>query len=655
MTVSRAEETVLSENPSAATQVSGDEDQLTASFYYANPYAPVHSSPEAFRSAANTEDEDIPEITVSNAEELVPEYRDFMVKRVSRFKVVINAETEGDYNALINEVKADVDEVMTEKVFAHTGNPEEGDYLKYQYENQGYDMNAGIQYDGQKYLCSLTFTFHIDYYTTSEQEQEVTERLGEVFAELGLDEKSDYEKVKAIHDYIAANTVYDYVHLGDESYKLQYTAYGALINGTSVCQGYANLFYRMCLETGIDNRIISGQGEGNNGWEAHAWNIVKLGDLYYHLDVTWDDPTVEGNPDYLRYDYFLKGKNTFAKDHRAEGVYVTEEFAQEYPISEEDYVRSYWDDYPDDRPSLVSASLLLSGEIGVNLYMKLPAFNGADYSNSYMEFTVSGLDGTTTTVPMDENAKSSDGRMYKFTCYVNSVQMADSISAVYHYHVNGDEETVEYEYTVKRYMENLGSYDDIDNEAKELAKALADYGHYVQQYMADVKGWTVGTDHAEMDQYYLEDPGSYAKKYADSFNNDILNGHCDLLSNLAVSLKLDSSTSINIYFDVAEDFSGDIKAVDADTETVYEVKKVGRSKYMAVIPDIPAHLLNTKYHIDLDLRTDDIVYATRLNVAAADYAKLCLLKQDITENEKNAMVALCRYADQAAEYKKTHQ
>ena len=77
---------------------------------------------------------------------------------------------------------------------------------------------------------------------------------------------------------------YDYTNLNDDNYKLKYTAYAAMCNGTAVCQGYSNLLYRMLLEAGVDCRIISGIGVSG----GHAWNIVRLGDLYYNVDATWD-------------------------------------------------------------------------------------------------------------------------------------------------------------------------------------------------------------------------------------------------------------------------------------------------------------------------------------------------------------------------------
>ena len=146
---------------------------------------------------------------------------------------------------------------------------------------------------------------------------------------LDLDTKSEYEKVKAIYDYIASHVTYDEDNLGNDSYKLKHTAYAALVNGTSVCQGYATLFYRMCLAAGLDARVIT--GSDMPGYSDHAWNIVRIGNLYYNIDVTWDAGWEPEN-----YDYFLRGQDTF-ESHYRDGEYDTTAFHAEYPMSATDY------------------------------------------------------------------------------------------------------------------------------------------------------------------------------------------------------------------------------------------------------------------------------------------------------------------------------
>lgn len=129
---------------------------------------------------------------------------------------------------------------------------------------------------------------------------------------------SEYEKIKAIHDFLVTNTVYD-----DENYKkktipsISYTAYGVLVLGKGVCAGYSRAFKLLCNRLGIESLVVSGDatGEGSGG---HAWNIVRIGNFYYHIDVTWDDPVPEdpiSGRTKLRYDYFLISDSMIAKDH----------------------------------------------------------------------------------------------------------------------------------------------------------------------------------------------------------------------------------------------------------------------------------------------------------------------------------------------------
>lgn len=174
-------------------------------------------------------------------------------------------------------------------------------------------------------LYYFTVKYSVTYYTDFNQEQQVSARVSQVLSSLGLTGQNDYTKIKKIYDYICSNVTYDYSHLSDPTYQLQYTAYAALINGTSVCQGYAVLFYRMALQSGVDARLISGTGNGG----PHAWNIVKIGSYYYNLDSTWD----AGNSYYY---YFLKNDSSFG-NHGRDLDYATPEFYQRYPMAAENY------------------------------------------------------------------------------------------------------------------------------------------------------------------------------------------------------------------------------------------------------------------------------------------------------------------------------
>ena len=211
---------------------------------------------------------------------------------------------------------------LADQIFICTSESDEGDYLKQ--HNGGMSWNYEAAFDGS--TTTFSYELRTSYYTTLEQEQEVADRIGEVLADLSLVGLSDYEKAKKIYDYIAINVSYDYEHLGDSSYMLSHTAYAALIQETAVCQGYASLFYRMAHEAGLSVRIVTGSVDG----EAHAWNMVKIGDLYYYVDTT--HASSSGNRD----DYFLKGSISFA-DRQLDSDYLSADFTSEFPMSEFDY------------------------------------------------------------------------------------------------------------------------------------------------------------------------------------------------------------------------------------------------------------------------------------------------------------------------------
>ncbi len=63
------------------------------------------------------------------------------------------------------------------------------------------------------------------------------------------------------------------------------TAYGALINGSAIGEGYAMGYKALCDELVIECYVVLGEKDGT----PHAWNIVALDNYYYHIDVSMCD------------------------------------------------------------------------------------------------------------------------------------------------------------------------------------------------------------------------------------------------------------------------------------------------------------------------------------------------------------------------------
>lgn len=274
--------------------------------------------------------------TVMSAEKMTEVVRSLFLNRVESGSITFNIS------------KAEIPEVTELKTFfryfvrkavAHNGYPDQGDYLMYQYG--GFNAKYSYYPDDARYRGTVTFT--LQYYTNADQEKDVTDYVESVLDRLDLEGLHDIEKIRRIYKYICSRFEYDYEHLNDSSDYLKYTAYGGILRGKMVCQGFANLFYRMLLEEGIDTRIISGKA-GESTYEAgqrHAWNIVKLMDWYYNMDATWDSNY--GNNEY-NYKYFLKSMDNFQNHFRGNTSdsfvydYDTEAFSNEYPMSPADYI-----------------------------------------------------------------------------------------------------------------------------------------------------------------------------------------------------------------------------------------------------------------------------------------------------------------------------
>ena len=193
-----------------------------------------------------------------------------------------------------------------------------GDYLRWQHTGKSCTMKKMPLASGYQYTFTYTpYTEYFDaiWFTTNAQEAALTNYIrNTILPQLSLGGKTTYQKVQAIYNWITANVKYDYSHMNDPTYWPQYTAYAAAVQKKAVCQGYANLFYRLANDAGIDCRIITGKAYNGTQTEDHAWNIVRMGDdKYYCLDATWDAGL---KPE--KYEYFLKGLTSFSRDHRAE-------------------------------------------------------------------------------------------------------------------------------------------------------------------------------------------------------------------------------------------------------------------------------------------------------------------------------------------------
>lgn len=174
-----------------------------------------------------------------------------------------------------------------------------------------YTMTSGKIVSMSIGLNSSAAAMRADY------DAEVKAVLAELFPN-GTADMTKAEIALAIHDYIVLHTRYDH----NQTNSNMYNAYGALVNGIAVCQGYSLLYIDLLGEMGIESYFVS------SSTLNHGWNIVKTEAGWHHTDVTWDDPSIPettGDNDrmgYCRHTYFLNTQNDFKQSHaNKSGVY----------------------------------------------------------------------------------------------------------------------------------------------------------------------------------------------------------------------------------------------------------------------------------------------------------------------------------------------
>lgn len=163
--------------------------------------------------------------------------------------------------------------------------------------------------------------YYADGITSKKQIEKYEKELEKITKDIinKTEGKTDFEKIRVVHDYLVDTVSYDGSLKGTNSHNLL----GALIDKTCVCEGYSKAFKYILNKMGFNNIIAVGKARSIKGTEVHSWNYVKVNNNWYAVDPTWDDPTGDGAV-FGRYKYFMVGRKQIFKDH-------TEEEGIKYP------------------------------------------------------------------------------------------------------------------------------------------------------------------------------------------------------------------------------------------------------------------------------------------------------------------------------------
>ncbi len=184
---------------------------------------------------------------------------------------------------------------------------------------------------------SLEVTYVLSAEETEFMQTESLKKAAEIAAEITNDGMSDYEKEKAINQYLCEQSSYqdeilEYINedgtISEDAvleYANSFTPYGILCENKGVCESYAEAFLLIAKAAGMDAIIETGRMENVN----HEWNRVNIDGNWYSLDVTNNDRDILPNcyfnlPDELAASVFIQSSDAmldaFILNYTAEGL-----------------------------------------------------------------------------------------------------------------------------------------------------------------------------------------------------------------------------------------------------------------------------------------------------------------------------------------------
>lgn len=207
--------------------------------------------------------------------------RIFLENKYAKYDFDIPVEIKSDHT--IEEIEnGKCDKDIRNEIYKDTGKPNEGHTMS-AFTVGGGNLLAENCSDGIKYSdggYKGYYSGNGGYGDRRDRYQKATKKLDEVIKSLNLDGKSDYDKFKAVINWIVSNVRYD----EDNETKYQHDLTGVVLDGLAVCDGYAGTFYYMANAVGLN--ALFEDGITNSNRIRHAWNLVQIDGTYYYVDPT---------------------------------------------------------------------------------------------------------------------------------------------------------------------------------------------------------------------------------------------------------------------------------------------------------------------------------------------------------------------------------
>jgi hypothetical protein len=141
---------------------------------------------------------------------------------------------------------------------------------------------------GPDRICEFTFGYSRYESPTLKVMAEALEKTARRVAESVTGGNDDGAILLSLCKTLMDSTEYDTAVAQSGDYSTQNiaaTAYGALINGSAIGEGYAMAYKALCDELDLECDVVVGKLDG----KTHAWNIIALDGDYYHVDASMCD------------------------------------------------------------------------------------------------------------------------------------------------------------------------------------------------------------------------------------------------------------------------------------------------------------------------------------------------------------------------------
>lgn len=174
------------------------------------------------------------------------------------------------------------------------------------------------------------------YGSKKDRYDQTVKKLNDVIKNLNLDGKSDYDKFKAVTNWIVSNVTYDSHYNGKPNIpagtEYPHDMTGAVLDKYAVCDGYAGLFYYMANAVGL--KALYEDGTSISEQKGHAWNLVKMDGVYYYVDPTNAYFKEDGEPG----SEVLHGQKYFFTLYAPDSTTIEDTYKN---ISQDDYLKEH--------------------------------------------------------------------------------------------------------------------------------------------------------------------------------------------------------------------------------------------------------------------------------------------------------------------------